>query len=379
MRPGVTDSKTHNSVYKTWVSKGLIPDTEPETIYDHRKKIEAFIRDHPSYAEGTKKQLYLSLGNAMKLVKKPVTAQKYIDLAIAINKATDEAYASNTRTAKQEASSTWSEIRATFNQLKGTGQVDLATDHAMLLTGLNTYQPPLRLEPATMAVESSEYQKGKLPETNCVIRKAGRWYYYLTDYKTFKSYGPKAIKMSESASSILDDSLKRFPRKFLYRSTRSADLPIGRQGYSSLIKRTLGPANSANTLRSAYASHLINSNPSQQVKGLVAKSMGTSTEMLDKVYRKLDQPSSAKVDLDSVSETMTDYQPKPRGRPKTGESVSKADYAKKYYETNKLKRAKQNAEYFQKKKSTIAARITAKRAEGGANVSERTLQKHGLI
>jgi hypothetical protein len=370
--PGTTTSKTHNNVYKTWVNKRIITNSEPETIFKKRAAIVKFIERPDGYTDGTRKQHYLSLANSMKLLNKMKVADVYVEKATALNNKQEEKYKTNQRTDKQHLASNWEEMLAKYNQLSAVDNPDRMTTQQKLLTGLNVYQPPLRSEPSNMKIEADKEKS----DGNAVVKRNGQWYYYLTNYKTKNTYGDKYIKLSKKASSILDESLKELPREWLYVNARGK--PIGKQGYAALIKKTLGQADSVNTLRSAYASHALSEGDMTEAqKEVVASSMATSVDRLDTVYRKVDDEQAA--DIDEVTDKVSEYTPKPRGRPKGGAATDRKQYAKEYYEKNKGKRQGNNAQYFQENKREIYKRQVEKRIAAGCNVSDATKEKYGLL
>jgi hypothetical protein len=374
--PATTESKVHNAVYRAWKNKGLIDESEPTNIFTNRKKIVAFIESH-GYADNTKKQHYLSLANAMKLLNKNKIADNYVEKAVALNNKQEERYSKNQRTDKQEEASTWGEIMEKFLELSAVKEPTHLQIQQRLLCALNVYQPPLRAEPSSMKVVVDG-----VPSTNSIVKTKGGWSYFLTKYKTKKAYGDQTIKLSKKASAEVTRSLAEFPREYIYVNSKGG--PIGKGGYATLIKQTLGKQDSVNTLRSSYASHALGEGDlSQADKSTIAAAMLTSVDRLDTVYRKT-SPSPEPVEeadaIDTIEGKVSEFQPKPRGRPRGAgaEPVDRKAYSKAYYEANKAKRQESNSKYFQEKKLDIYKRQVLKRISDGKKVSDTTKQKYGI-
>jgi hypothetical protein len=369
--PASTDSKVHNAVYRSWKNKDLIKDVEPETIYKKRNQIVKYIERPDGFKDGTKKAHYLSLANAMKLNNNFKLSDKYVENAVALNNIQETKYKTNQASNKQMSASTWEEIRTKYEELSKDKKPTRIVTQQKLLCGLNVYQPPIRAEPEKMKFLPDVAR----PTENALVKRKDSWFYFLTNYKTKGTYGDKYIKISKKACDIIDESLKELPREYLY--INHLYKPIGRNGYASLIKQTLGKSDSVNTLRSSYASHALSEgNMSQAEKEVLSDSMATSVERLETVYRKIESDDEA--DIDQVTGKVSEYKPKPRGRPKGGEVIDRKKYAKEYYEKNKEDRQNKNADYFKDNRYEIYKRQVIKRIKAGCNVSKITREKYGL-
>jgi integrase len=140
----------------------------------------------------------------------------------------------------------------------------------------NTMIPPRRTELINTKL-CSEKDAG-----NCIVKN--KW--YISEYKTKKTYGDYETTIPKELMTILKASLKKYPRDYILTQPEDRKKPMTYATFWGLLYAFLGKGQSIDAIRSAYVSkHLPNLSYNETEE--LARQMATSVKMLNLAYRKL--------------------------------------------------------------------------------------------
>ena len=94
-------------------------------------------------------------------------------------------------------------------------------------------QPPIRMEYKNMQIVTA------LPKNTkqiFLLNKNSKYYAVIRDDKVIKSHGADQFELSNELNSVINESLRAFPRKYILSTQRNGDYPINKQGFESLLK-----------------------------------------------------------------------------------------------------------------------------------------------
>lgn len=148
-----------------------------------------------------------------------------------------------------------------------------------LVVCMYTLQPPIRNEYNTMKIGS-----GGEEENFILCPKKGSCIIHLNKYKTIKHHGKKELVLSKELSDIIRESLKLFPRDYLF----GTDVPMGTNKYIRLMKSLIPHRNlGCDIFRSAYITHVYAQNPPWKIREELADKMCNTVKTASVSYWKI--------------------------------------------------------------------------------------------
>ena len=216
-------------------------------------------------------------------VEKPEFSKRSMELREVRDQAMKE---QKTSEKQKENWLSWEDVLRVREKVKEQADVNYIKNLNYLAVCLYTMMPPLRLDWASAMIHDAETP---VPAAGNVLDIRGKTF-HLRDYKTAKAHGPQALQVPEALMTIIQASLKKFPRKALLGAVRSLDTPITQSCLShhlrSIFKAHSGRAVSVHILRRSWVSHEMKGQPSLTEQEKRAKAMG-HTWAIHQLYRNL--------------------------------------------------------------------------------------------
>jgi|TARA_S200002703_G_scaffold149226_1_gene146584 hypothetical protein len=177
---------------------------------------------------------------------------------------------------------------------EGYEKEDMELFKKYIVASLYLLIPPGRNEYADMEIISYlDYLK--LPKEDTftknylVVKSRNQKFFHIAEYKTCKTYGPQDLKISSKLNSVLNLWLK-FKTNSKYLLTNSKGGKLSRNGLSKyLIKvfKATGKNITSTIIRKVYCSEKFGNDTSYMEKDKIAKQMGHSVNMQQKIYTKI--------------------------------------------------------------------------------------------
>ena len=297
---------------KNWISHADIKGATTvnlQWILTQNKEIEKYILSKNT-KDGTKSAHFVTLAKILERLGDQQGYKKYSKIATNYNKKVQ---------AKQREQEVlpertgdwvpWEEVMQRRKELRKESKEDpenYKKHLTYLILALYTYQPPIRGEYFNM-----EVVKNKPPENNknYLWDNGDKYTIVLNNYKTKKKYGRREIDIeSDELARIIEDSLERFPRKYLLSSLKKqmATKPLTYRNFFNYIKLFPDKNVSVDLLRSFYITQFYN-NLTTDDKGkykihTIADKERLAAKMLHSVSEAEKSYNKPKENVDSDSE-----------------------------------------------------------------------------
>jgi hypothetical protein len=263
----------YTAIVSSWINADVIKD-----INDVKKKhadVAKYIETKKTV--NTRKVQYQALTAVLKGLK--ATAKiinQYSEASTLLAQEAEKAMGDNeVKESRKKHYKTYEELIELRDRLKNIDRT-YTEELFYIILCFNTMMPPRRTE-----LINTKICKEK-DEGNCIVKN--KW--YITDYKTKKTYGDYETIIPKELMIILKASLKKYPREYILTQPEDKKRPMAYSVFWGLLYAFLGKGQSIDTLRSAYVSkHLpdLSYNETEEL----ARQMGTSARMLNLAYRKL--------------------------------------------------------------------------------------------
>lgn len=248
-------SSIYQSILNTWASALKSKRTGPRMQWVSRHHSHIAERISCYVNVNTRKLHYQALAAVFRHLQQPQLTKKYSSEASKLHKQSMQAESRQTLSPSERRK--WlplSLVTAKAKELARYVQchpLDIKANLQHLVLAMYTLQPPLRREYCNMPV----VQKApRAPDTNYVLRAApGAYTVVLNKDKVSRRAGPGRFKLSKALGSVIESSLKRYPRAYLFSLQHSPDKPMGGQCFDKLLAGIWPERRvTVNVLRSAY-------------------------------------------------------------------------------------------------------------------------------
>jgi hypothetical protein len=277
------------SIINTWVNKKWVKNSTPRTIYNTYLYLVRRINENYENLESRRAHL-TALMNAVsvhsKSLKDKKTAFKRITeiskMATQISHAINDSRAQNQPNDKYISLVQMAQIRNDLIRKYYMKTKDINNHQKLLLSAINTLQPPLRSEDV---VNLQFFDKKPVfnPKENYIYKNSGNWNYRIGLQKGRKDKPDRDVKINPELNNLLDYSFKFFPRRYFYQNPINGEQPISTHLYINLIKSTFGDNMDSRGLRHAYGTYYVNqpkSKVNQAKLKEIANDMGTNITTL---------------------------------------------------------------------------------------------------
>ena len=273
---------------KTWsntVLKNVNQDKKLKYIMKHHKLIYSHIMKTYDNLNTLKSHLSaLAVIFRTLLGVKSRLYKKYSAISTDLNKKVEDAYKDQT---PKKDSITLSEIEQKRDELKELYEKDKTNKKInlqYLLLSLYTYQPCLRQDYKNMLVVNKVPNK----TDNFILHKNGKYNVVIQKDKVSNTYVSIIFELNDTLNSIIDDSLKNYPRKYILSLIRDGNKPIGKQGFETLLKSCFTNHVTVDMLRSAYITDRYNKGITNRQKEELATKMRHSASIASQIYHKIE-------------------------------------------------------------------------------------------
>ena len=264
-----------------------------------------------------------------------------------------------------------------LSELKDKYNDDPSISNGYRYLGLALYvlHPPIRNNYHNMKIET----KGK--KQNCLLKSTNINYLHKTENgytvilnndKVSNKRGSSIIPIdNKELIAIIDESLERFPRKYLFTLINDIKKPMSREYFGNVLIKTLfdGKNTGINNFRSSYVSFVYSQQPTLKAKKVLAERMRHSHTIAEQAYNKL-----KKVDDENDEEIII-----PISKPSSAPFDLKA-WNKQYRIKNKDKYQESSKKYYDKNKKEVLRRKILKNVNSGNTVrpSDTSIQMYKL-
>jgi len=160
---------------------------------------------------------------------------------------------------------------------------------AYLLATMYINMPPIRLEYMDMPVKNAGNGDDIPLGTNynyIWVDGMSHGQVIIVKDKVSKHYGPISLQLNHNIANLIQESLEKYPRKYLICAQSHQDKPASKKYYYDLL-RMISERMGVQLLRASYITHYYNSNPSLKGKEDLAKKMRHSVSISTLCYNKV--------------------------------------------------------------------------------------------
>jgi integrase len=265
--------EVYTAIVKSWINADVIKDVNE--VKKKHADVSKYIETKKTV--NTRKVQYQALTAVLKQLK--ATAKiinQYSEASTLLAQEAEKKMGDNqVKETRRKHYKTYDELLELRDKLKSIDR-NYTEELFYIILCFNTMIPPRRTELINTKL-CSEKDVG-----NCIVKN--KW--YITEYKTKKTYGDYETTIPKELMTILKASLKKYPREYILTQTEDRKKPMTYATFWGLLYAFLGKGQSIDTLRSAYVSkHLPNLSYNETEE--LARQMATSVKMLNLAYRKL--------------------------------------------------------------------------------------------
>lgn len=291
MQPGSSASLSHiyQRILATWTSDAppATTDARLQWAVRHHRQIAARIQRYANV--NSRKVHYQALAAVLKVCMKPQLAQQYAGEAARLHKLSVLAESSQSLSPSER--SKWvpfSVITAKARELEHHVKqhpFDIHANFQFLALAMYSLQPPIRREYCSMQIVCAPPRSS----LHNFLQRVGIGSYtvILNKDKVSRCAGAATFKLSKRLGNIIDSSLQRFPRKYLFSQRRCPGKPMNSQCFDRLLAG-IWPLKkvTVNVLRSAYVTAYHDRVHDLRKRDILAKKMRHSRATAELYYYK---------------------------------------------------------------------------------------------
>ena len=179
------------------------------------------------------------------------------------------------------------EIKEKLDELHDKRLDNLSNNYRYLLLSLYYYQPPLRNDFIDMIIKKSNSLNNKNindNKNNYYIQNKG--YFIINSDKISSRVGNLHVKVNDKLNNIINESLDKFPRKYLLTNIRDIKKKMYKSAPLDIFKSIFKKPYTIKHFRQSYINHFYK-NKSMNEKEEIAKNMRHSVNTAEVFYRKI--------------------------------------------------------------------------------------------